>query len=376
MRAAIVVALLAVCAVAVKIPAHPTTQSSGLSLAEIQKFNALKETNMGRIIIGLAELHLKGDAPIKRLIKGLEDFVEELNQGIASENAAFETKRASHQATIQALNTRIGEAKAEIASRQSRINAVLTPRLNQAQSEIERDSELINQKRAALVEAANNREHEHNSYLERVNEHNEAITAIDEALPLLNGLKSATPSLIQTRKATATLKNVQLKLAKTKISELALVQALISLAINQNFVNQEILDNVISKFNDLRKRLADSLALEAANEAQAQSNYEAFVKQTEAEIAELTANINKNTVIISDTQREIAECNHVIDEKTFEIAELNESITIENENWRKETDTHNSIIQEYNREIDVVKQCQAIFNNAHFTDYVVSRLGN
>eukprot|EP01017_Pseudomicrothorax_dubius_P046671 TRINITY_DN825_c0_g1_i1.p1 TRINITY_DN825_c0_g1~~TRINITY_DN825_c0_g1_i1.p1 ORF type:complete len:377 (-),score=137.54 TRINITY_DN825_c0_g1_i1:190-1320(-) len=376
MKIAVVFALLAISTFAFIRQDHNSLNGGEFSLAEISKVNSLKETSMGRLLLGMAEVHFKSDAPIQRLIQGLQDFEKELQEGINSENEAYASKKAAHEATIQSLNARVGEAKGEVALRQSRINSVLNPRIEQAQSDIGRDSSTKGQKEEDLVNAEKARTLAHYDYTQRVNEHNEFIAAVDEALPLLNGLRNQAPSLLQVRKVSMTLKNIHNKLSKSSHTEVALLEALINLATSQNFANQEILDKVIGEFNKLRKKLSDSLALENANEAAAQSEYEAFVAQTKREIGELASNIQKNTITISNTQREVTDNEHVISDKTFEISDLNDTINAENENFRRETDIHHQIIDEFNKEVDVVKQCQALFQNAHFSEYVLGRLGN
>eukprot|EP01017_Pseudomicrothorax_dubius_P000891 TRINITY_DN0_c28_g1_i8.p1 TRINITY_DN0_c28_g1~~TRINITY_DN0_c28_g1_i8.p1 ORF type:complete len:376 (-),score=141.52 TRINITY_DN0_c28_g1_i8:126-1253(-) len=365
-------------ALSVAFAAHETVQPSigagGLSLAEIKKYNELKETKWGKILIGLAEVHIQASGPIQRLIQALEDLIKELNTARSDENNRYESKRATHEANVQNINSQIGAANSEINSNRVKIQSILEPKKQQAQEDIARDTQIVAEKQENIRSATSNRNKDHADFEKRIAEHTEAIAAVDESLQLLGTLAKNKPSLLEFKKATMSFKKLELQIRKTHVAEIPFVEALISLAMNQD-VNQDILNDIIQKLNKLRSRLASSVQLETENEAAAVKAFDELIVQLNKEINDSKNNIQRNTVLITETDKAIKESNNIIDKKTFEVEDLKAKLEAEQESWRQETTTHEEVIAEIDKEIDVVKQCKTLFESKQFSSYVNSRLG-
>lgn len=65
-----------------------------------------------------------------------------------------------------------------------------------------------------------------------------------------------------------------------------MIKALISLASNQNFADQDTLRQIVEALNDFRNEVVDSLNDLTLSEQEAQEDYEAYVDQLESEYAE------------------------------------------------------------------------------------------
>ena len=125
------------------------------------------------------------------------------------------------------------------------VDNVLIPQIDRIQAALNQLAQNIADNRKNLDFETVQRNNENKNFQEHVSEHNDAIGAVDESLGLLSYLQS--PSLIQVKKIQGNLQNLERNL-NTHSTFGPLVQALLELATESNFANQDAVKEVYYLF--------------------------------------------------------------------------------------------------------------------------------
>lgn len=86
-----------------------------------------------------------------------------------------------------------------------------------------------------------------------------------------------------------------------------MIKALVSLASQQNFADQDSLRQIVDALNDFRVAVVDSLNDLTLHEQEAQEDYEDYVDQLEAEHAEFQRQVNRTSQDLDATVNKIEE---------------------------------------------------------------------
>jgi uncharacterized membrane-anchored protein YhcB (DUF1043 family) len=90
----------------------------------------------------------------------------------------------------------------------------------------------------------------------------------------------------------------QKKVAKTKSTEVVFLNALIAVAVKQEFADTAAIGQVIQKFNEIKNNLYDSSSKLAADEQVNQQTFEKLVADGNDEIAEAEGGIEYNNGLL------------------------------------------------------------------------------
>lgn len=160
------------------------------------------------------------------------------------------------------------------------------------------------QNRQNLKENTLVREQEKESYEAQVEELNSATEAVDEALALIATLGN--PSLLQVKKIKSSMSLIEKKVNKR--GRLApMIKALISLASNQNFSDQDIVKTIVDALSEFRNEVVTSLNELTNGEALAVEEFIERCDQLDREHAEFGRQIVDITVHLTATAEKIEE---------------------------------------------------------------------
>merc|ERR1712113_61531 len=156
----------------------------------------------------------------------------------------------------------------------------------------------------------------HAVYEEKAAEFADAIAVVEECIDILYEFTQEGASFAQVKitKAKEVLNLAQKKIAKHQNSEKAFLNALIQVAVKQEFADQAAIFEVINKFNEIKNNLFDGSAQLAADEAHEVEVYEQFVADSNEEIYNnedlLVANAQmtvENQDLLAELQAHLAE---------------------------------------------------------------------
>lgn len=101
------------------------------------------------------------------------------------------------------------------------------------------------------------------------------------------------------------------------------IKALLEIAVEANFADQGALRDIVVAFNDLRVNLVNALNTDTADEAAAQSAYEARVIQLNSEHAEFQRAVLIKNAEIEANANKIEATDELIDQLEADLAALN-----------------------------------------------------
>lgn len=230
---------------------------------------------------------------------------------------------------------------------------LLFPRRAQLQNKIAVIEENQEANRKNYDEAVLTREQEHEAFELQVAELNDATASVDEALQLLQTLTN--PSLLQIKRFQNSLKHIESKISSR--SRMApMIKALISLASNQNFSNQDILGQIVNALNEFRNAVVDSINDLTAQEAQDQEDHEEYLAQLDDEHAEFQRQINRTNVDLTAVNEKIDQLTEFRDQRDADRKQYIQLLELENNTYAEETDTYTNLKNEYTRELGVSEQ--------------------
>jgi len=74
-----------------------------LTNAQEKKIKELKDTKLGQIILGLAELHIMSQGPIEDLVEAIEALIEDIDEKIEENDVAYNERSLQNQSEVTRL---------------------------------------------------------------------------------------------------------------------------------------------------------------------------------------------------------------------------------------------------------------------------------
>ena len=247
----------------------------------------------------MAELHSKVGGAVQELVDGIEDLLQDLNEELSDLDFDFGVRTNEHNSLVISLEQDIQDADIDIQRTADTIDNLLKPRRSQLKDKLAALQEYQAENRKNLDEATLVRGQEHEEFEDLVSELNGATEAVDEALALLGNLNN--PTLVQIKKFHVSLKKIENKI-RAHSEHAALIKALISLASEQNFADQDSLREIVNLLNEFRNAVVDAINDATLREQDEQEEYEEHVDQLNAEYAEFQRGINQKNQDLTAVQ--------------------------------------------------------------------------
>ena len=316
-------------------------------------------------ILKLVQLHSEAKGAVEELVEAIEELVSDLNNALEELEFDFQQRTATHNSDVIGLGQEIQDAEIDIDRTEDTVANLLNPRRSQLNNRLAAVQENQEENRKNLAEAGLVREQEHEAYEFQVAELNGATESVDEALALLQSLGN--PSLMQVKKFQTSLKKIESKITKRgKLSPM--IRALVSLASNQNFADQDSLRQIVDALNDFRTEVVDSLNDLTLSEQEAQEDYEEYVDQLEAEYAEFQRQINSLNQDLDAVNAKIDELTNFARERATDLNTYQQQLELENETFAEETEIYTDLKNEYLRELAVSEQGLSLVEGADFSN--------
>jgi DNA repair exonuclease SbcCD ATPase subunit len=236
---------------------------------------------------------------VQELVDGIDDLLTDLNEELVNLDFDFGVRTNEHNSLVIQLDQDIQDAEIDIQRTDDTVENLLKPRRSQLKGKISQIQEYQAENRKNLDEATLLRNQEHEEFENLVSELNGATAAVDDALALLSNLGN--PSLVQIKKFHVSLKKIEAKI-KPHSEHAALIKALITLASEQNFSDQDVLRQIVQKLNEFRSSVVDALNDATAREQEEQEDYEEHVDQLNAEYAGFQRSINNANIDLTAVQ--------------------------------------------------------------------------
>jgi hypothetical protein len=247
----------------------------------------------------MAELHSLAGGAVQELVDGIEELLSDLNEELVDLDFDFGVRTNEHNALVITLEQDIQDAEIDIQRTDDTIENLLKPRRQQLREKIATLQAYQEENRKNLDEATLVRSQEHEEFEDYVSEMNGATQAVDDALALLANLDN--PTLLQVKQFHVVLKKIEHKI-RPHSEHATLIKALITLASEQNFANQDSLREIIVMLNEFRNAVVDALNDATLREQEEQEEYEEHVDQLNAEYAEFQRGINNNNENLTAVQ--------------------------------------------------------------------------
>jgi hypothetical protein len=276
-----------------------------MSRVNQQRVEDLQASRWGRTMLNFVQLHAAVKGPIDELLAAIEELIEDLNTELQELEFDFQTRTNEHNSLVVAYEQDIMDAESDIARMDDTINELLIPRRQQIKKRISEITDNMDFNRQTLAEETLVREQDHEAYELQIEEFNEAIAAVDEALALLSTLSN--PSLMQIKKFKSTINRISKK-TFSNVKQGPMIQALLQLALNQNFSDQGVLGQIVNALNEFRNEVVDAVNAATLAESEAQAEYEERVVQLDLEYAEFQAQLNDQNIDLTATIDKIDEC--------------------------------------------------------------------
>jgi len=125
----------AVCLLLLSATAFAAGNKSRLTNAQEKKMKDLKDTKLGAIIFGLAELHMMSQGPLDELVEAIEALIEDIDVKIEENDGAYNERSLQNQSEVTRLTGLITDAEVHIANAENILNNILYPLLNNSNKE-------------------------------------------------------------------------------------------------------------------------------------------------------------------------------------------------------------------------------------------------
>ncbi|CAK56445.1 unnamed protein product (macronuclear) [Paramecium tetraurelia] len=357
MKSIILIALIAVAF---------TARVQERNMAKIQA--ELAKSTYGSALLHLVELHSMAGGPVQELIDAIEELINDLEEELETLEFNFQVRTNEHNALVVSLEQDIQDAVIDVNNTQDTLDNLLYPRRSQIQSKIDTVIGYQEENRKLYDEAILVRGQEHDAFEAQVAELNDATSSVDDALSLLASLTN--PSLLQIKRFQNTLKNIENKL-RSRSRMAPMIKALISLASNQNFSNQDVLKSIVDALNDFRNAVVDQINELTAQEAQDVIDHEAYLEQLDDEFSEFGRQIDRATVDLTATNEKIDSMVEFRDQRAADQKQYTAELELENNTYAEETDIYTNTKNEFTRELGVSEQALALVQSVDFSNIKV-----
>ncbi|CAD8182504.1 unnamed protein product [Paramecium pentaurelia] len=330
----------------------------------------LHKSKWGKTLLSMMALHSQSQGPVDELVQAIEDLVADLQEELDVLEFNFGQRTNEHHKIVTTLEQEINQAVLDYQRTQDTLENLLYPRRENLKNKIEQIQEYQEANRKTLAEAQLKRENEKEEFEAQLADFNSAIESTDQALELLYSLRNQ--SLGQVTSSNIRKIHVQLNMIEQRIRAHSkhgpLIKALIQLANEQNFSNQDIVGTILDKLNEFRNAVVDAINDATALEAENQQEFEERVEQLDHEFSEFGKQISKITVDLEATITKINELTEYSAQRDADRQRFQSQLNIENDSYAEETKIYQDMKNEYIREQEVAESAEKVVKSADFSN--------
>ncbi|KAM3147408.1 hypothetical protein pb186bvf_000659 [Paramecium bursaria] len=321
----------------------------------------LKETKWGTTLLSMMQLHAKSNGPVQELIQAIADLIDDLENELEQLNLDFKVRTNEHNAITTQLELDIQAATIDYQRTTDTIENLLTPRRDQLKAKIDKLIDFQDGNRKNKDETELKREQERADFELQLEDFNSGIEATDQALNLLQSLRN--PSLLEIKKIHVSLNVVAQKFKGHHLYG-PLIKALITLANQQNFTDQGIVQTIIDKLNEFRNQVVQALNDATAQEVQNLADFEARIHQLDQEFQEFASQITRITIDLDATVDKIQDLTQFASQRDQDRQGYQGQLDIENSTYAEETQIYNDLKSQYIKELGVAETAQKLVESA------------
>ncbi|CAD8095879.1 unnamed protein product [Paramecium sonneborni] len=343
------------------------TISYGISskISHAKKLEELHSSKLGKTILNLVMLHSQVQGPISELIEAIEELIVDINTNIDEVEYKFQVRTNEHNSYVAQVGQQLQDAEQDIARMIDVIDNLLIPRRDQIRNKIESLVEYDEFNRKNVDETTLLREQEHEAYIKQIEEDNDALDAVDDAINLVSSLSN--PSLLQIKNIKFTLKRLSSK-QWNRVHQGPMVQALIQIALNQNFSDQGILKQIVEALNEFRNQVVEAMNDLTKQEQINIQEFEDRLEQLDDEHREFQRQINQAQVDLQATNQKLEDCNQFLIQRQADRLQYKSQLDLENETYAVDTDIYTQTANELQRELPIAEQGLSLIKSADFSD--------
>ncbi|CAD8054601.1 unnamed protein product [Paramecium primaurelia] len=341
--------------------------SYGISskISHAKKLEELQRTKLGQAILNLVNLHSLVQGPIQELIETIEELIQDINNNMEDVQYKFSMRTNEHNSFIVQVSQQLQDADQDITRMIDVIDNLLIPRKDQITNRIRSLIENDEFNRKNLDEIILLRDQENQAYQQQIEEDNDAIDAVDDAISLVGSLSN--PSLLQIKNFKFTLKRLSSK-QWNRVNQGPMVQALLQIALNQNFADSEILKQIIDSLNEFRNQIVEAMNDLTKQEQFNQKEYLERLNQLEDEHHEFQKQINQAQVDLDVTTQKLNDCNKILIQREADRIQYQQQLDLENETYVVDTDIYNQNFNQLQIELPIAEQGLSLIKSADFSD--------
>jgi len=179
--------------------AFASASKTRLTSAQEKRITELRQSNLGEIMLTLAELHMMSEGPVDELNEALEALIEDIQEKIEDNDASYNERSLQNQSEVTRLEGLISDTEVQISNANNILENILYPALEELQSTLASENNSVDENNEYVNTITAQREADHEVYETNVAEQNDALSAIDECLDILGQLSGGNISLIQTK---------------------------------------------------------------------------------------------------------------------------------------------------------------------------------
>ncbi|CAD8147173.1 unnamed protein product [Paramecium octaurelia] len=334
-------------------------------ISHAKKLEELQRTKLGQAILNLVNLHSQVQGPIQELVEMIEELIQDINNNMEDVQYAFLMRTNEHNSFIVQVSQQLQDADQDIARMMDVIDNLLMPRKYQITTRIESLIENDEFNRKNVEEITLLRDQENQAYQQQILEDNEAIDAADDAINLVNQLSS--PSLFQIKNIKFTLKRLSQK-QWNRVNQGPMVLALLQIALNQNFADQEILKQIVDALNEFRNQIVEAMNDLTKQEQLNQQEFLERLDQLDFEHLEFQKQINQAQVDLDATTQKLNDCTKFLIQREADRLQYQQQLDLENETYVVDTDIYNQNFNHLQAELPIAQQGLSLIKSADFSD--------
>jgi len=343
--------------------AFASASKTRLTSAQEKRITELRQSNLGEIMLTLAELHMMSAGPVDELNEALEALIEDIQEKIDDNDEAYNERSLQNQSEVTRLEGLISDTEVHISNANNILENILYPALEELQSTLASENQSVEDNNAYIATITAQREEDHEVYESNVAEQNDALSAIDECLEILEQLSSGSISLVQTKKFKVSLNKVVSSLKKSTNN--SMIKALVSLA-NQEFTNTGVVLKIIDAFQGVKQSVQDTLDLLHADEATSVAHWESEVTEREEDNKRLAREINITLGEIDGTENRIFEKESYLADRQQALATFTAELEAEQEAFAEATEFYEDVRAQLVHELAAANDAYGIIQNAGF----------
>eukprot|EP00828_Plagiopyla_frontata_P032910 TRINITY_DN427_c0_g2_i6.p1 TRINITY_DN427_c0_g2~~TRINITY_DN427_c0_g2_i6.p1 ORF type:complete len:409 (+),score=75.13 TRINITY_DN427_c0_g2_i6:77-1303(+) len=308
-----------------------------------QKFQEIEKTPLGKMLVGMVELHMAIGGPVEELMNAVDEFLAELETKRQRETAAYEMLREEFLDLIQGFQTQLARAKLDIATAQNKIEVVLEPRLEHLEESIAQMQTNMEENRETYTEEKEERDKKHQHYEKNAQEYKMATIILQECIEQISNLRFSTNSFVQMNKAKRSIEQLKKTVVGQDNQFAPLINALMQLgegpAPDEQFISQ-----VVELLKDCESQVEVAAAAALQQENKESEDWEEREQYLNAEYNTFLSRKKEYEDEHKVTQDKIASEKKFKEDRQLDYQQLMTDLKRENEEFQQQTDIHNRCI--------------------------------